>query len=127
MKLNIRFIALMLYIISFASFAQEDEEPHITENYVQKDPETVFLSFGTFSVFGVGNNAVSKAYKTGGPGVEIDFNWLVLSNFTIGAKIDLFKADVENPELVGAIRSTRITNYSAHITSAIIPTFTQFG
>ena len=113
MKSSTKILFSIFLLLSQISIGQEEAIPHI-QNYDQNDPETVFFSIGTYSAFGLGNNSFSKAYEIGGPGVEIDFNWLAYKGFTIGAKIDAFYADAENPVLIGAIRGTRVTNYSLH-------------
>lgn len=110
-------ILVILLFVPTMCIGQEEQavDTFDMNNYDQNDPETVFFNFGLFKPFALGNNSFNEAYRNGNVGLEFDFNWMVVSGFTLGAKIDVFKADVQDQTTIGAINDTRVTNYSFHL------------
>ncbi|GAA4309848.1 hypothetical protein GCM10023115_35150 [Pontixanthobacter gangjinensis] len=112
MRLNFK-LFLCFILIPLILSAQEETQVDL-KNYEQEDPETVFFNIGLYKPLAFGDNSFHKAYATADTGLEIDFNWLAFSDFTVGFKLDIFYASVDDISKVGAINGTRVTNYSIH-------------
>lgn len=113
MRLNFK-LGLFCLFVPLIIFSQEEESDFAPKNYVQEDPETVFFNIGLFKPLAFGDNSFNKSYKTADTGLEIDFNWLAFSDFTVGLKLDIFYANVDDITKIGAINGTRVTNYAIH-------------
>ena len=121
MSSNINQILCFLILLPALLFSQASLQDtifdHTSEDYRNyiEDPETVFLEIGIFRPIGVGNSVFGEAYSYKSPGFEIDFNWFVVPEITVGAKIDYFNATVHDKYLTGEISRTGITSISAHL------------
>lgn len=98
---NTRLLFLLLLISGFTN-AQDENIP---ENQYSDDPETVFFNLEFYCPMAIGNSAYSE--YSFDPGYALDFNWFVMPEFTLGARLSVHRGFPEDRSKTGNInRST---------------------